>query len=147
MVVVGGVGEAPEAGVPTVCRQRHDAMVQHGAAAEQDVTPIGVGVAELATAVSVEMHALPADPPMPRLGVLGGAMSNALSSVAVSGKAASRLTSRAALSSLQVIITSVTDVASDIQYRQTDITTSDPPTPQRRVDGRQSSRPDLSGRH
>ena len=53
-------------------------------------------------------------------------MSNALSSVAVSGKAASRLTSRAALSSLQVIITSVTDVASDIQYRQTDITTSDP---------------------
>jgi len=70
--VVGGVGEAPETGVPTVCRQRHDAMVQHGAAAEQDVTPVKVGVAELATAVSVEMHALPADPPMPRLGVLGG---------------------------------------------------------------------------
>jgi len=53
-------------------------------------------------------------------------MSNALSSAAVSGKAASRLTSRAALSSLQVTITSVTDVASDIQYRQTHMTTSDP---------------------
>ena len=54
--------------MPTVCRQRHDAMVQHGAAAEQDVTPVESASPSWRW-MSVEMHTLPADPPMPRLGV------------------------------------------------------------------------------
>jgi hypothetical protein len=71
MAGVVRIGESANPRAPTHCGQRHDAMIQHGATAEKDVTPVGVGVTELVTPVSVETHTVTTDPPKPGLRILG----------------------------------------------------------------------------
>ncbi len=67
MAGVLGIGKSADPGLPTRCGQRHDAVIQHGATAEKGVTPVGVGVSELATRVNVEVYAFTTDPPTPGL--------------------------------------------------------------------------------
>jgi len=47
-------------------------VVEHGAAAEKDITMIRITVAQLATTIGVQVHRISGDPPQPGLGILDG---------------------------------------------------------------------------
>ena len=65
-------GKAAHVRTPTFRGQRDGAVVQYGAAADQDVAPAGAGIGDGATPVRVQMQACIVDLPPPRLTVLWG---------------------------------------------------------------------------
>ena len=65
-------GKAAHMRAPTFRGQRDGAVVQYGAAADQDVAPAGAGIGDGATPVRVQMQARIVDLPPPRLTVPWG---------------------------------------------------------------------------
>jgi hypothetical protein len=65
-----GVGQPVDLGLPPECGQRDDSVVQCDSTAQQKIPAVRIGVVQMPLGIGIQMQALCAHPPTPRLRIV-----------------------------------------------------------------------------